>query len=31
MGGPVKDKILACPTISEINSKIVRYFGMQLD
>lgn len=25
MGGPVKDKILACPTISEIKSKIVRY------
>lgn len=25
MGGPVKDKILACPTISEIESKIIRY------
>jgi len=25
MGGPVKDKILACPTINEIESKIIRY------
>ncbi|MCK4904261.1 MAG: hypothetical protein KAS35_06175, partial [Candidatus Marinimicrobia bacterium] len=25
MGGPVKDKILACPTISEIKSKVVKY------
>lgn len=25
MGGPVKDKILACPTISEINSKVIRF------
>ncbi len=25
MGGPVKDKILACPTISEINSKVIKY------
>ena len=40
MGGPVKDKILACPTISEIESKMVRYLwdavgiigeGIQLD
>jgi len=25
MGGPVKDKILACPAISEISSKVIRY------
>jgi len=25
MGGPVKDKILACPTISEIKSKVIKY------
>ncbi len=25
MGGPVKDKILACPTISEIQSKVIKY------
>lgn len=25
MGGPVKDKILACPTISEIKSKVINY------
>jgi UDP-N-acetylglucosamine diphosphorylase/glucosamine-1-phosphate N-acetyltransferase len=25
MGGPAKDKILACPTISEIKSKVVKY------
>jgi len=31
MGGPVKDKILACPTISEINSKIVRYLWDAID
>lgn len=24
-GGPVKDKILACPTISEIKSKVINY------
>ncbi len=25
MGGPIKDKILACPTISEIKSKVINY------
>ncbi|NHZ87262.1 MAG: hypothetical protein GWP19_15550 [Planctomycetia bacterium] len=25
MGGPVKEKILACPTISEIRSKVIKY------
>ncbi|MFC1536155.1 putative sugar nucleotidyl transferase [Candidatus Neomarinimicrobiota bacterium] len=25
MGGPIKDKILACPTISEIKSKVIKY------
>ncbi len=25
MGGPTKDKILACPTISEIKSKVIKY------
>ena len=25
MGGPVKDIILACPTISEIKSKVIKY------
>ena len=25
MGGPVKDKILACPAISEISSKVIKY------
>ncbi len=25
MGGPAKDKILACPTISEIKSKVIKY------
>lgn len=25
MGGPVKDKILACPTISEIKSKVIKF------
>ncbi|MBU0530005.1 hypothetical protein KKF86_09715 [bacterium] len=25
MGGPVKDKILACPTISAIKSKVIKY------
>jgi len=25
MGGPVKDKILACPTISEIKSNVIKY------
>jgi len=25
MGGPVKDKILACPAISEISSRVIRY------
>ncbi len=25
MGGPVKDKILACPTICEIESKVIKY------
>ena len=25
MGGPVKDKILVCPTISEIKSKVIKY------
>ena len=25
MGGPVKDKILACPTICEVKSQVVRY------
>ena len=25
MGGPVKNKILACPTISEIKSKVIKY------
>lgn len=25
MGGPLKDKILACPTICEIESKVIKY------
>ncbi|MEE8340750.1 MAG: putative sugar nucleotidyl transferase [Candidatus Neomarinimicrobiota bacterium] len=25
MGGPLKDKMLVCPTISEINSKVIKY------
>ncbi len=25
IGGPVKDKILACPTINEIKSKVIKY------
>lgn len=25
MGGPVNDKIVACPTISEIKSKVIKY------
>jgi UDP-N-acetylglucosamine diphosphorylase/glucosamine-1-phosphate N-acetyltransferase len=25
MGGPIKDKIFACPTISEIKSKVIKY------
>ena len=25
MGGPTKDKIFACPTISEIKSKVIKY------
>ncbi len=31
MGGPVKDKILACPTVSEIKSKVIKYLWDAVD